>query len=1127
MFIKPGGGKAGIKHYLKFGRKKGNKHTRDQKDKRITLHGDLDLTESIYKSIESDGERYTHFTLSFKESDVTTEELQRASDKFIEFIKADAYTDQEINIYSEAHQPKMKTYKAKNGEILQRKPHIHVIIPQKNLLTGERLLPLGLGKFNTNYTDAFQELYNQKYGYASPKLNPVNKINPKSEVMARKTGVLFNAYKKEKEEILSYIIENNINKYEDFVKYLKSKGHVRTRNKNKENSYLNLKIDSENKGINLKEFFFNKEFIEGYDLQSKNAFINKEIDFAYIEKEKKYKTTLTKKYQEDLKNWKDIRSKEIKYINFKSKFYKEVYKQYSDEQKKEFLNYKEKEFYSKYDIEKEINKEISNIDINSLSIRKRTNSSNKQIDSSVLDSKLEEMELNSFYKNYQGVNPSNQNQTKDNNNAKLIYKKGIDPYGKSNRELYKSVDGAFGGGVKTPNPDDMRTLSEVNMVHNQGSIEMLLQVNELHNLGEKTSPKSYLSMRRANSFNNRASGREIERKRIIFESFFQYLNQIKGVMYETYKPLSNQKILVGRKEYDVKSFLKEIMFFNKQDISLLETKILDLKQRIEKGNEMAIKVNIKQNPNSLKVDYYQLGTQDVAGRYTGIIYDQTSKWRDTDSAKCYVINDKIVDQKVFKEQQSDMFKEIESKQKELFQTKQEERFSHHMRCNIINEKVSLTPSGVTYANSRYNFKELQAIEMGITSFKDGKNLDKNFFTIAKEWLTMKETRDSIKVKYHEFKQNLKAIITSKPELSATNIALVHELSELRAELDRVKTHNEAVQLVDKLQQQELDNQKHVKQTQEQQKEQEQQKDKGFVLGERSNPVIDFTKEEIKDEIKNLITNIQIERAELKGQEQTPEFKNKQQEFMNLQFVKRDGYDAKQIENWANSSVEKGKLSLDDATKFINNCADHAKDLQENKILDELGNFIDDKAREVLYQNFNKSLSEISQANNLAFETINQDSVIESVYNSYEQFSEQLELGDASRKKHNELEQNLNTLSKSIDQSESLSNVASSAIELLENSDIKQGLGETALSRDLTKQIFDMKDQKIIGAANTMISNDLKINGIESVKAFADTLSKASEVAISNGVDFDAMVKNVVKQMQTLQKDKHQDNERGI
>ena len=241
MLIVINGGKEGIVEYLKNEKKKDREFTRDELDKRLVLQGDLELTNNIINSLDYK-ENYHHITLSFKEDYVSEKDLKKASDEFEKFVKA-SFKDEEINFYSEAHIPKIKSYKSKSGELVIKKPHIHIVIPNQNLLSGKNLKPLGYVKKNTHYIDSFQELFNQEHGFQSPKDNLRNEFNLESTIISRQKGDLFTRNISEKEEILSQIIDKKIDSYEKFQDYLKTQGVVKTRNKDKDNnnSFFNCK----------------------------------------------------------------------------------------------------------------------------------------------------------------------------------------------------------------------------------------------------------------------------------------------------------------------------------------------------------------------------------------------------------------------------------------------------------------------------------------------------------------------------------------------------------------------------------------------------------------------------------------------------------------------------------------------------------------------------------------------------------------------------------------------------------------------------------------------------------------------------------------------------------------------
>ena len=171
MLIRISGGVDGIQAYLENGQKQGRELSRDQLDERVILAGDLDHTTSVIRTMEGNAERYLHITLAFKEDGISVETLREIAQAFETFAFA-AYEPDEYCFYAEAHLPKIKSYQNQSsGEFVERKPHIHIVIPKRNLLSGTHLNPFGVVDQNTRFLDAFQEHINNKYGLASPKDN--------------------------------------------------------------------------------------------------------------------------------------------------------------------------------------------------------------------------------------------------------------------------------------------------------------------------------------------------------------------------------------------------------------------------------------------------------------------------------------------------------------------------------------------------------------------------------------------------------------------------------------------------------------------------------------------------------------------------------------------------------------------------------------------------------------------------------------------------------------------------------------------------------------------------------------------------------------------------------------------
>ncbi|WP_103596510.1 aminotransferase [Campylobacter concisus] len=156
MIVKISKGEKGIADYLKTGKKRDSKLTRDEKDDRLILAGNLDLIEMSEKhqsNKKNKKHNYYHISLSF-----TSEEWNKLYesgniDEFImDFLRLTFpnHGIDELLFYAEAHLPIIKeepyiprpegalenrvlNKKHKNGEPLKREPHIHLIVSFENM----------------------------------------------------------------------------------------------------------------------------------------------------------------------------------------------------------------------------------------------------------------------------------------------------------------------------------------------------------------------------------------------------------------------------------------------------------------------------------------------------------------------------------------------------------------------------------------------------------------------------------------------------------------------------------------------------------------------------------------------------------------------------------------------------------------------------------------------------------------------------------------------------------------------------------------------------------------------------------------------------------------------------------
>lgn len=156
MIVKISKGEKGIADYLKTGKKRDSKLTRDEKDDRLPLAGNLDLIEMSEKhQIKKKNKKYNyyHISLSF-----TSEEWSRLYESgniyelIMDFLRLTFpnHDIEELLFYVEAHLPIIKeepyiprpegalenrtlNKKHKNGEPLKREPHIHIIVSFENM----------------------------------------------------------------------------------------------------------------------------------------------------------------------------------------------------------------------------------------------------------------------------------------------------------------------------------------------------------------------------------------------------------------------------------------------------------------------------------------------------------------------------------------------------------------------------------------------------------------------------------------------------------------------------------------------------------------------------------------------------------------------------------------------------------------------------------------------------------------------------------------------------------------------------------------------------------------------------------------------------------------------------------
>ena len=326
MLIRASGYNTGAQEYLEKGNKSGREFTRDELDHRMVIDGDLDLTRAIYESIPDRGQdRYLTFTLSFHEDIIPEATLRAVTKEFKQFLMY-AYKEEEFNFYAEAHLPKLKWVNdKKTGEAIERKPHIHVIVPRINLLSGNEANPVGFYKNHEKHFEAFQEYLNQKYNLVSPRERVRVDIGDAASVLSRYKGDDFYGKNRDfKQALVKQVIEQNVTTRADFYALASTHGETRIRNQGKDNEYLAVKLPGDAKFTNLKETIFQDDFIVRRELKKPP------LDKAVI--------------AQRLTEWPQ-RSKEIKYVEKATPAFRKRYVDASPEVKQQLLAEREQKFY--------------------------------------------------------------------------------------------------------------------------------------------------------------------------------------------------------------------------------------------------------------------------------------------------------------------------------------------------------------------------------------------------------------------------------------------------------------------------------------------------------------------------------------------------------------------------------------------------------------------------------------------------------------------------------------------------------------------------------------------------------------------------------------------------------------
>lgn len=359
-----GGSGAGLRDYLIHGQKSGREFSRDELDHRVKLTSDdLDTVAQLIDSLEPDRENFLHITLSFKEKGLSADFKREIVEEFRQWAFT-AYRPDEYMLYAEAHEPRIESYvESSSGEEIERFDHIHIVIPDVNLVSGNRLDLFGSVQQQIKFIDAFQEHINNKYGLASPKDNPRFRTNLQSEIIGRNKSTKFDGGVVEVpkralvlERIGKAVIERRIENYADFEKLLGEFGEVSigtrphdterdANGKPTREKYFKVLINGEKRPYRLDDAVFRRAFIElptDEKIQRQEATATRE----YIERTQARKNP--EYVEQAMREWHEIRARELRYINSGNRTFYERYKGLSRADKLAVLDQQEAAWNAKH-----------------------------------------------------------------------------------------------------------------------------------------------------------------------------------------------------------------------------------------------------------------------------------------------------------------------------------------------------------------------------------------------------------------------------------------------------------------------------------------------------------------------------------------------------------------------------------------------------------------------------------------------------------------------------------------------------------------------------------------------------------------------------------------------------------
>lgn len=308
MLVRVSNGSGGIAEYLERGRKAGREFDRDLIDDRQVLAGDLAVVEEVIASItttQAGASKYLHITLGFAErfttaaipgtGEVNLQLMREAAEQYRTLLMS-AYSEDEYLWYAEAHIPKVShDIDATTGDAYERLPHVHIVLPMRNLVDGRYLNPTGFGETTIKYQQAIQEVINSNLSLRSP-LDSARSAAPSPALSRHSANIEGMSAKQIREALARGVIDGRIESFEQLESAAAQYGVVRRRN-GADGVYLNVKAPWMAKGVNIKDL-------------TQSGFPEQARDLG-----KSFAAAKLKGFTEDLDTWVNRASHEARFVN--------------------------------------------------------------------------------------------------------------------------------------------------------------------------------------------------------------------------------------------------------------------------------------------------------------------------------------------------------------------------------------------------------------------------------------------------------------------------------------------------------------------------------------------------------------------------------------------------------------------------------------------------------------------------------------------------------------------------------------------------------------------------------------------------------------------------------------------